>query len=79
MSTVILRISHVTSYATTQNDKFGVGMWVFVHFFPSLCSAGSSLLLGFMHHSSLCSAGIVDPGLLTLAGIPHISKCSGIS
>lgn len=51
----------------------------FYAFFSFLCSTGISLLLSLMHHFALCTAGIVDPGLLTLAKIPHISKCSGIS
>lgn len=38
------------------------------------CGAGSSLLLSLMHHVALLAAGIVDPGLLTLAKIPHISS-----
>lgn len=48
------------------------GSYAFLVFW---CGAGSSL----MHHIGLCTAGIVDPGLLTLAKIPHISKFSCIS
>ena len=74
--------SHFTSYATTWNDKSEVLLWVgmcsFYVFLIFWCRAGSSLPLSPVHHVALRTAGIVDPGLLTLAKTPHISEFSGI-
>lgn len=62
----------VRSFTLSRNVCF----YVFLIFW---CRAGSSLLLSPVHHVALRTAGIVDPGLLTLAKTPHISEFSGIS
>lgn len=71
-----------TSYATSSSteDEMPSQKYYFERecgFYAFLiiwCSAGSSLLLSLMHHVALLAAGIVDPGILTLAKIAHISS-----
>lgn len=73
------------SYVTIMEDEMTSQKYyfewecVFYAFLISCCSAGSSSQLSLVHHVALCAAGRVDPGLLTLAKIPDISKFSGVS